>query len=59
VLGVDVTVIRVELRDSGTIVALCTRGHERQAIAVADLPLLPKPARAKWIEAYRHWLSGK
>lgn len=57
VLGVDVTVEDIDLRDDGCIVAICARGGIRQAIRVVDLPLpLPPPAGAEWIEAYRHWL---
>jgi hypothetical protein len=57
VLGVDVTVEDVDLKDDGCIVAICARGGIRQAIRVVDLPLpTPLPADAEWIEAYRHWL---
>jgi hypothetical protein len=60
VLGVAVTVTDVDLRDSGQIVAICTRGRERQAISLADLPLSsPRPAGADWIEAYRYWLRRR
>jgi len=60
VLGVAVTVTRIELRDGGLIVAVCTRARDRQAIPLVDLPLpSPKPAGADWIEAYRHWLRGE
>jgi hypothetical protein len=58
VLGVDVTVRRVELTGSG-IVALCDRGRIRQAIGILDLPLPdPPPDGVEWIEVYRHWASG-
>jgi Calcium binding len=57
VLGVDVTVEDIDLKDDGCIVAICAHGGIRQAIRVVDLPLpLPPPAGAEWIEAYRHWL---
>ena len=60
VLGVDVTVERVELRDSGTITAVCFRGRQRQRVPLLDLPLpTPKPAGAEWIDAYRRWAKGK
>jgi hypothetical protein len=60
VLGVPVTVTGIDLRDGGQIVAVCTRGRERQAIALADLPLpSPRPAGADWIEAYRYWLRRR
>ena len=43
VLGVTVTVRRLELRDDNSIVAVCARGAERQAIGLVDLP--PSPPR--------------
>ena len=44
----------------GQIVAICTRGRDRQAISLVDLPLPPpKPAGTGWIEAYRYWLSRR
>jgi hypothetical protein len=59
VLGSRVVVEAIDLREDNRIVAVCRRGREKQAIAVADLPLpTPKPAGAEWIEAYRHWLGG-
>jgi Calcium binding len=55
VLGVDVTVRRVDLR-RGAIVAVCQRGRTRQAIGILDLPLPERPPEgAQWIAAYRHW----
>ena len=60
VLGVTVTVKRLELRDDNSIVAVCVRGADRQAIGLVDLPLpSPKPEGAEWIEAYRHWRGGR
>ena len=60
VLGAVVTVASIDLRDSGQIVANCTRGRDRQAISLVDLPLpSPKPAGTDWIEAYRYWLSRR
>lgn len=45
----------VEERDD-RIVAICSRGSERQAISLLDLPLpSPLPPGAEWIEAYVHW----
>lgn len=56
VLGVEVTVRRVDLTPDGRIVAWCSRGRVRQAIGMLDLPLpSPAPEGAEWIEAYRHW----
>jgi hypothetical protein len=50
-------VVSINLRDDGQIVAICTRGRDRQAIPVLDLPLPPGGTDGwEWIEAYRHWL---
>lgn len=58
VLGVEVTVAKIDLLPGSGIVAICTRGKHRQAIGVLDLPLpTPRPAGAEWIDAYRHWAS--
>jgi hypothetical protein len=55
VLGVVVNVVDVDLTASG-LVAICTRGKQRQAIGLLDLPLpTPAPEGAEWIDAYRHW----
>ncbi len=60
VLGVVVSVTAIDLRDRGEIVAICTRGRERQAIGLMDLRLpSPRPAGADWIDAYRCWLGGR
>jgi hypothetical protein len=56
VLGVPVTVERVDLTEADEIVAIYRRGRSRQAIAILDLPLPARPPDgAEWIEAYRHW----
>ena len=56
VLGVQVTVERIDLSRSEQIVAICRRGKERQALPLLDLPLpTPHPAGAEWVEAYRRW----
>lgn len=58
VLGVEVTVERVELTGDDRLVAICRRDGIRQPIALADLPLpAPLPVGAEWIGAYRHWLG--
>ena len=55
-LGVPVTVESVDLNRSEQIVAICSRGRDRQSLPILDLPLpRPLPAGAEWIEAYRHW----
>ena len=58
-LGVLVKVVAVDVRGDNDIVAICTRGRERQSVAILDLPLpSPKPVGHEWIEAYRHWVGG-
>ena len=56
VLGVPVTVERVDLDRSEQIVAICSRGRSRQSLPILDLRLpAPAPGGAEWIEAYRCW----
>ena len=56
ILGVTITVERLDVSDEGAIVAVCRRGSARQAISILDLPLPdPAPAGAQWIAAYRRW----
>jgi len=51
-LGVEVTVERVDLNKADEIVAVCRRGRERLRVPVIDLPLPePKPKGADWIDA--------
>ena len=59
VLGVSVTVKRIEMTDDEQIVAVCRRGRSRQSVPILDIPL-PKrlPQGAEWIEAYRRWARG-
>jgi len=58
-LGVVVKVARLDLRGDKDIVAICTRGRERQAVPILALPLpSPRPPGAEWIEAYRQWIRG-
>lgn len=59
VLGVEVKVERIELRDDNSIVAICKRGREQQAIPILDLPLpKPPPSGWEWIAAYKHFCRG-
>ncbi len=59
-LGVEVTVERVDLNNAGEIVAVCRRGRERQRVPVIDLPLPePKPKGTEWIDAYRRWAQWR
>ncbi len=53
-LGVVVNVARLDVRGDNDIVAICTRGRERQSIPILDLPLpRSRPVRTEWIEALR------
>jgi hypothetical protein len=59
VLGVTVTVERIDMTDDEQIIAICRRGRSLQAIPILDLPLpKPHPAGVEWIEAYRSWAAG-
>jgi hypothetical protein len=56
VLGLPVTVERLDLNRSEQIVAICKRGRSRQSLPILDLPLpTPPPDGAERIEAYRRW----
>jgi hypothetical protein len=56
VLGVTVTVERIDLNRSERIVAICARGRYRQSLDILELPLpTPAPEGVDWIEAYRYW----
>jgi hypothetical protein len=58
-LGVEVTVERIDMNDADDIVAVCRRGRKRQRIPILDLPLPnPRPEGAEWIEAFRRWAGG-
>lgn len=58
VMGVEVTVTKIDLLTGSGITAICSRGKHQQAIGILDLPLpAPPPAGAEWIDAYRHWAS--
>lgn len=60
VLGVTVSVKRVDITENDEIVALCYRGRERQAIPILELPLPdPPPTGWEWIEAFRRWARGR
>jgi hypothetical protein len=56
VLGVEVSVVGVDLVEDGRVVARCARGSARQDIGILDLPLPePVPEGWQWIEVYRYW----
>lgn len=58
VLGVTVTVERVDITETDQIVAICLRGRHRQSIPILDLPLpIRSPDGWEWIEAYRLWVT--
>jgi len=56
VLGVTVTVTKVDLTVDHEIIAICRRDTHKQTIPILELPLpTPPPDGAEWIEAYRRW----
>ena len=59
-LGLEVTVERVDLNKAGEIVAVCRRGREKLRVPIIDLPL-PEviPKGAEWMDAYRRWAQWK
>jgi hypothetical protein len=60
ILGVEVSVVAVEMDDDGSLKAVCQHGRERQRIGLTDLPLpSPQPSGAEWIAAYRRWVQGR
>jgi len=59
-LGVEVTVERIEITDEEQIVAVCARAKSRQRVLILDLPLPdPPPIGAEWIDAFRRWARGR
>ena len=60
VFGVTVTVERIDLDDHERIVAICSRGRDRQSLPICDVPLpTPRPEGSEWIEAYRQWSAQR
>ena len=60
VLGVPVTVERIDLNAGEQIVAVCRRGRDRQALPILDLRMpSPPPEGVEWIEAYRQWCGDR
>jgi hypothetical protein len=58
VLGVQVTVERIDQDRDDRIVAICRRGGEPQAVPILNLPLPSLPPRgSERIEAFRRWLE--
>ena len=60
VLGVEASVVAIEMDDDGSLEAVCERSGKRQRIGLANLPLpSPPPSGAEWIVAYRRWTCGQ
>ncbi len=60
VLGVPVTVERIDQDPSEQIIAVCRRGRHRHSLPILGLSLPePPPRGAEWIEAYRQWLAAE
>ena len=56
VLGVPVTVARVDVTTDDQIVAICACDGHRQTIPILELPVShPAPDGWEWVEAYRRW----
>ena len=59
VLGVDVTVEKIDITDRDEVVVWCRRGVDRQWLRILDVrPSHPAPAGWEWVEAYRQWARG-
>ena len=55
-LGITVTVKKVDLTVEHEIVAICRRDGDKQAIPILDLPFsAPRPDGAELIDAFRRW----
>lgn len=60
VLGVAVTVEKLDWTRDDQIAAICMRGNTSQRIAIRDLPLpKPPPKGAEWVDAYRRRGRGR
>jgi len=58
VLGVTVTVERVDVTQTDQIVAICSTEGHRQSIPILDLPIpIRVPVGWEWVEAYRLWVK--
>lgn len=59
ILGVPVSVEKVDINDRNELVAICRRGKYRQTVPLLNLPIpTSPPIGVEWIEAYRRWLKG-
>ncbi len=60
VLGVEASVVAVEMDNDGSLKAVCEHGGNRQRISLTDLPLPSSPPTgAEWIAAYCRRLHGR
>ena len=60
ILGIEVSVVAVEMDNDGGLKAVCERAGNRQRIGLNDLPLpSPPPSGAEWIAAYQRWRHGR
>jgi hypothetical protein len=60
ILGIEVSVVAVEMDNDGGLKAVCERAGNQQRIGLNDLPLpSPPPPGAEWIAAYRRWRHGR
>lgn len=56
-LGINISVRKIDMSDTEEIVAVCHQGLEKLKVPILDLPLPdPPPAGSEWIDAYRHWI---
>jgi hypothetical protein len=59
ILGIEVTVEKLDLTNDDQVVAVCSRGKAKQRVPLLDLPLpSPSPTGADWIVAFRRWAMG-
>ena len=59
VLGVTVSVRKLDVTHRGEVVAVCHRERERLSIPLTELAIpKPPPTGWEWIEAYRRWARG-
>jgi len=55
-LGVNITVVGVDVTDACELVAVCRRGASRLKVSLLELPQpSPPPEGWEWIEAFQRW----